>query len=210
MLTRYRRRLSAILLINGLLISLYVLAGQPDQDDRRSHLIPFKKNQFSVGFYTDTFMDVDLPHPPSPIFWEAPTHPDYGFIIMYQRTTYHTKRHFSLNIGASASRWVRQQQDLYTASLFIMLRYWFWRHRNFSTYFLYSIGGPTWISRRHFGPAELGKHFIFQDMLGIGARFGTQHVINAELYLLHYSNGDIFFQNSGLDVPIVFSLGYSF
>lgn len=170
----------------------------------------FPKNQVSFSFYDSNSMRVSIKHPPSPIFWTASTEPDSGFMFMYERNIYHTKKHFSINVGASFSRWELNRQDLYALSALVTFRFWLFRSESFNPYIIYSIAGPTFISRRHFGPANLGENFLFQDLLGFGIQFGKKHPVNLAAILVHYSNGDIFTSNNGFDVPIVFSLGFAF
>ncbi len=170
----------------------------------------FKKNQVSAAFYAKDFITFDFPRPPSPIFWHASTKADSGFYFMYRRTIYHTKKYFSLNIGTNFSTWFLGNQNLEALSGFLEIRWWMFHLPYFNPYISYSIAGPTFISRRGFGGAKLGENFLFQDFLGIGIQFGKTHCVNFALYLWHYSNGDIFNDNSGFDVPVVYELSYSF
>lgn len=170
----------------------------------------FIKNEIAIGYYNRNFMHVKIPTPPSPIFWTAPVKADRGFILMYLRNTYHTRKHFSINLGASVSQWRRHSQTIYAFSAFVMFRFWLFRSGNFQPYILYSIAGPTFLTKNHFGPANLGKKFLWQDILGVGTQIGKTHAINVDVMVVHYSNGDIFYQNTGFGVPIIVSLGYSF
>lgn len=171
----------------------------------------FPKNEISGGFFDKDFYNPDIWHPPSPIFWGASHTVDSGFLLMYQRLLYHTQKYFSIYYGASGSRWVRLGQPLYILSAQISFRFWFFHTRCFSPYLLYSVAGPSIMSRRIInGTINLGSHFIWQDILGVGVMLGEQHRFNLEAELVHYSNGDFFTHNPGLGVPIVFNLGYSF
>lgn len=171
----------------------------------------FLKNELSAGFYENSFMNVHIKHPPSPIYWTASTKADNGFMLMYQRNIYHTEKHFSINVGGSTSAWKRQNQTIGAFSAFVAFQFWLFDTHYVHPYIMYSIAGPTLLTRHRYGPANLGESFIFQDVLGIGAQIGhSTRALNLELKLVHYSNGDIFPRNSGFDIPIVFALGYSF
>lgn len=171
---------------------------------------PFRQQEISFGFYNHGFINTDLPKPPSPIFWDAEKKADSGYTLMYQRFLWHSQRYFSLNWGANIARYRSDEQNLYSASVFLALRVWFLRDREFRPYFVWSVAGPSWISRRVWGSTQLGEHFIFQDFIGLGAEFGAKHVFDASIKIVHYSNGDLFTQNSGFEVPVVISLGYVF
>ena len=77
-------------------------------------------------------------------------------------------------------------------------------------YFVYSLVGPTYISKTTLDGLDTGRHFTFQDFMGIGAFFGKARRFNAGIKINHYSNGNIFTQNAGVKIPLTFSLGYVF
>lgn len=170
----------------------------------------FPDNEISFGFYDRDFFTANIYHPPSPIYWKASTEANGGVTLKYQHLIFHTAKHFSTYLGSSLSGWVRGDDSIVALTAFFAMRFWLFRSTNFNPYIIYSIAEPTILSNNHFGHANLGKNFLFQDTLGVGAAFGAKQNINFEATLVHYSNGDIFPQNSGLDVPIVLSLGYSF
>lgn len=176
---------------------------------------PFFKNEISIGYFNRNIWNPNLPRPPSPLFWGASTKVDNGFILMYQRMVYHTLKYFSISLGLSGSGWKRQNQDIFTVSGLVMFKFYFLRFfgfvpPTFSPYLLYSVAGPTLISRRTLGTAQLGENFLFQDILELGLQLGMHHAVNMALEYVHYSNGDIFEHNNGFGVPIVFVLGLSF
>jgi len=46
--------------------------------------------------------------------------------------------------------------------------------------------------------------------MGLGVFFGKKRAYNLELRIMHYSNGNIFPQNSGVAIPIQFTFGKTF
>ncbi len=64
-------------------------------------------------------------------------------------------------------------------------------------YFNYSAAGPAYISKVVLDDKNTGKHFTFQDFMGIGIFAGKKRNINAEIKIQHYSNGNIFTANPG-------------
>ncbi|HWJ25865.1 MAG TPA: acyloxyacyl hydrolase, partial [Flavisolibacter sp.] len=77
-------------------------------------------------------------------------------------------------------------------------------------YFNYSVAGPSYISKVVIDSSETGKHFTFQDFMGMGIFAGKNRHLNAEIKIQHYSNGNIFPRNAGVKVPLTFNLGYAF
>ena len=172
----------------------------------------FKKNQLLVGFYDDNILPSDPPRPPHPLFWNSRVSANYGLTFLYERTIYHTQKYFAANVGTSTSWWALNSppESQVAISAFVDLYIFIFRTSSFSPYITYSVAGPTILSRRWFGNANLGSHFIFQDFFGLGVLMGKNHTINMSFKLYHYSNGDLFLHNDGFDVPLIFSMGYSF
>lgn len=169
--------------------------------------ISFPQSQISVGHYNQNYFPSEIDRP---FFWGSNNQIDNGFIVSYQHLLYHTEKYFSIYLGASGAGWVSEGENIYNLSGFVAFRFWPFHTDYFSPYFLCSIAGPTLISRRYLGNNYLGEYFLFQDQLGFGIQLGKERALNVEVILLHYSNGDIFPRNSGYDVPVVLSIGYSF
>jgi hypothetical protein len=189
-------------------MAMLVLLFTPTVDATEDWLFP--NHQISAGYVNKQFFYLDVPHPPSPIFWVAKREIDHGGMVMYQHLLFHNQKRFSLYLGTSVSRWVHRPDTIDAISLFISLRYWFFRTDPINIYLTYSVAGPTLMDHRIFGDKDLGSYFIFQDFIGLGLQIGQKKAFNLALRLVHYSNGDIFPRNPGFDVPLVLYLGYSF
>lgn len=174
----------------------------------KSSQFHFKAHQFSVGFYAKHVLPRGIPRPPSPIMWTATHKADSGMTFLYEWNVFHTQKYFSVNFGTNFSWWSMQSQTQLAITFLFDLRFWLFHTKSFNPYVTWSIAAPTLISRRIFGQANLGKHFLFQDFLGIGTEIGKHFDISLRLY--HYSNGDLFLHNNGFDVPSVLSIGYLF
>lgn len=185
-----------------------VTSEHSDTDTPKS--FSFLKNEIAIGYYNDHGMHVHIPHPPSPFFWTASTHAERGVMIMAMHQIFHAGRLFSIDLGGSAANWYGYGGSLNTVSLFFAFRLWLFHTSWFNPYLIYSVAGPTYISRRTFGPAKLGEHFLFQDFLGLGMQIGHDPALTIGVKLVHYSNGDIFPENNGFDVPIVGFIGIAF
>jgi len=147
-----------------------------------------------------------------PIFWGGHARVDFGVAPHYERNVFHTRKVFALDVGASAGFYkTRQNNDrFYTLSLYPLFRFTFIRMRPADIYFAYSLAGPTYISRIVLDDLNTGRHFTFQDFMGIGVFAGKNRNLNAGVKINHYSNGNIFTQNAGVKIPLTFSLGYAF
>ncbi len=147
-----------------------------------------------------------------PLFWFGDVRIKNGFQINYQRNVFHTEKYFSLDVGASYSLWkTKKNHTSFSAiSLYPIFRFWLLRSSMADMYFYYSIAGPTYVSQKYLDDKDTGKQFTFQDYMGIGFFLGKSHRINMDFKIAHYSNGNLFSQNVGVAVPIVWSLGFAF
>ena len=73
----------------------------------------------------------------------------------------------------------------------------------------YSVIVPTYISKSTIDGIKTGTEFTYQDFIGIWAFFGSSKQYNLDVKIMHYSNGNIFTQNAGVAIPLVFSFGYT-
>ena len=72
------------------------------------------------------------------------------------------------------------------------------------------MAGPSYISKIVLDGVDTGKHFTFQDAMGLGIFFGERRNLNAELKIGHYSNGNIFPLNGAVKIPLSLNVGYAF
>jgi len=147
-----------------------------------------------------------------PIFWGGHAKVDFGIAPHYERNVFHTRKVFGLDVGASAGFYrTRQNGDrFFTMSVYPLFRFTFLRARLADMYFAYSLAGPTYISKVILDELDTGRHFTFQDFMGIGWFAGANRNLNIGIKINHYSNGNIFTQNAGVKIPLTFSLGYAF
>jgi hypothetical protein len=147
-----------------------------------------------------------------PIFWGGHAKVDFGIAPHYERNVFHTRKVFALDVGTSAGFYrTRQNNDRFvTLSVYPLFRFTFLRTHLADMYFAYSLAGPTYISKIVLDGLDTGRHFTFQDFLGIGWFAGAKRQLNAGIKINHYSNGNIFTQNAGVKIPLTFSIGYAF
>jgi opacity protein-like surface antigen len=147
-----------------------------------------------------------------PIFWGGHALVDSGVASRYERNVFHTKKIFGLDAGASMGfyRTRNNKERFYTLSVYPLLRFTFVRTTRADLYFAYSLAGPTYISKIVLDDLNTGRHFTFQDFMGVGVFAGKNRNLNLGVKINHYSNGNIFTQNAGVKIPLTFSFGYAF
>ncbi len=170
----------------------------------------FPKQQLSFGFYDNNVIKSNPWRPPSPLFWDSALEVQSGGTAVYTRMLYHTQKYFSVEWGVAASVWTKSPQSIGALSALLQLRWWIFRTQHFNPYVVYSVAGPTLLTREHLDTAKFTAPFIFQDYLGCGILFGKQHHFDLSARMYHYSNGDLFEHNSGFDVPLVVFFGFDF
>ena len=147
-----------------------------------------------------------------PIFWGGDVQVRRAISVHYQRNVFHTRKVFSLDIGASAGIWEtrKRRQKFLSLSAFPVLRFTAIRCKSADYYFTYSVAGPTYLSTITLDSLNTGRHFTFQDYMGVGSFIGKSRKLNAEIRIAHFSNGNIFPDNPGIMIPLSLHLGYAF
>jgi Lipid A 3-O-deacylase (PagL)/OmpA-like transmembrane domain len=175
----------------------------------------FPKNLLQVGYTTNGLgygVNDFVSKEAIPIFWAGDAQIGRGISLQFQHNIFHTRKVFSLDWGADISYWQSRQykNKFYTVSLFPLLRFTAFRSKATDIYFNYSVAGPTFISKTLIDGFDTGKYFTFQDFMGMGIYTGKNKNMNAEIRIMHYSNGNIFPRNTGLMIPLTFNVGYAF
>jgi Lipid A 3-O-deacylase (PagL)/Outer membrane protein beta-barrel domain len=162
-----------------------------------------------IGYGVNNFVSKDSP---IPFFWGGDAEVRSGVALHYHRNIFHARKVFSFDWGVSASFWKSrlEKADFFTLSVFPVLRFNVIHTQPADFYFYYSIAGPSYISKIIIDGANTGRHFTFQDLLGIGSFIGKNRKINTEIKIGHYSNGNIYPYNDGVKVPLTFCVGYTF
>ncbi|SCY15534.1 Lipid A 3-O-deacylase (PagL) [Nonlabens sp. Hel1_33_55] len=145
-----------------------------------------------------------------PVFWYGDAKASNTVLANYTKTVYESKKFFSIGYGASVTAFENSIDKKWTGALSIYphINFFFWRRDGFDAYGTYSVIGPTFITREDIDGVKTGPKVTYQDFMAAGAYFGKDRKWNAELKIIHYSNGNIFPRNDGVAVPIVFQLGY--
>ena len=195
----------------------YLLRKLPDEVVKRNSEsgYAFPHQVLQVGYSTNQSgygVNKFFSKKPVPIFWGGNVKIRRGLTLHYQRNIFHSRKVFSLDWGTSLAYWKSNERsdEFFTFSLYPLLRFTAIRTKPIDVYFIYSVAGPTYISKTNIDQKETGKRFTFQDFMGVGVFAGKGRRINAEVKIAHYSNGNLFPQNSGVMIPLTFSVGWTF
>ena len=179
----------------------------------RSGGVIFPKQILQIEYSSGTGYSVnDFVSKKVPIFWGGHAKVDFGIAPHYERNVFHTRKIFALDLGTSAGFYKTRENDqrFVTLSLYPLFRFTFLRTPLADMYFAYSLAGPTYISKVVLDGLNTGRHFTFQDFMGVGWFIGRNRNLNVGVKINHYSNGNIFTQNAGVKIPLTFSLGYAY
>ena len=176
----------------------------------------FPHNTIQVGYTTNAlgYSVNNFAYKKSPVsfFWGGVAEVKSGVTLQYTRNIFHTRKIFSFDWGVGVSFWSSRQagDQFFTLSALPVLRFTLIHTRPADYFFYYSVAGPAYISKTIIDGIATGKHFTFQDLLGIGAYIGKKRKIVSEIRIGHFSNGNIFPENEGVKIPLTFCAGYCF
>ena len=187
-----------------------------------THFFPKNILQFSygtnnIGFGVNRFFGMSLKVGNFesfgiPVFWVGDVKAANTFSITYQKLIYRSEKIFSLDWGISATAFNTETSNnyIYAFSIFPTLRFYLLRKKGFDMYTNYSIIGPTFLTKSNIDNLKTGPKITYQDTMGLGFFFGKNRKYNFELRIMHYSNGNFFTENSGVAIPLQFTLGKTF
>jgi opacity protein-like surface antigen len=201
-----------VLVTGGFRYTMRPLPAERVEANRRTgYIFPVNVVQLEYstgyGYGVNTFVSRKVP-----VFWGGNVKVDRGIALHYNRNVFHTRKIFALDFGTSASYWrSRGDRDRFvTASVYPLFRFTFLRSKPADVYAVYSLAGPTFISRDIIDGSDTGNRFTFQDFMGLGAFVGQARRLSVGVKINHYSNGNIFTKNAGVKIPLTFSAGYTF
>jgi hypothetical protein len=159
------------------------------------------------GYGVNTFLSQKIP-----VFWGGSVKAAHGLAVHYERNVFHTRKIFALDFGASVSYLSsREKREPFAAvSMYPLFRFTVARTKPADLYVVYSLAGPTFLSRPTIDDRDTGTHFTFQDFMGLGVFVGKGRRVSAGAKINHYSNGNIFTENAAIKVPITLQMGYTF
>jgi hypothetical protein len=197
----------------GFRYTLRPLPGDVVEANRRAGYI-FPERMVQISYTTDAlgYGFNTLVSKKVPIFWGGNVKVARGAAVHYEQNVFHTRKTFALDVGASAGFWrSRDNAEWFrTLSVYPLLRWTLVRTQPADVYVMYSLAGPSFISKSLIDGLATGNAFTFQDFMGMGVFFGRARRLNAGVKINHYSNGNIFTENAGVKIPFTFSVGYTF
>lgn len=169
----------------------------------------------AIGFGVNRFLSMKTPTRGGaevgiPVFWLGVVEAQHTLQLSYERQVYRGREVFALGWGASATAFASAGgQWVGGASVYPVLNFYFLRRPTVRPYVTWSVIGPTVLTHADIDGAGTGPRLTYQDFLGLGLHLGTEGRHNLEAKIEHYSNGNLFNDNVGVAVPLVFSYGYS-
>lgn len=122
-------------------------------------------------------------------------------------------RKFNILFDAGYSHFATNTTPYYSTisiySIAPIIRYTFTRKGFLQPYLDLSIG-LAYLNHTRLENRNLGIHFSFQDRAGLGAFFGIKKQIAIGINAVHYSNAHLSSHNSGITIPLVLDISYSF
>jgi len=175
----------------------------------------FSKNTLQIGFSTKApgyGVNYWFTKRPIPIFWDGNIRVKKGITVQYERLAFHGRRFFSLYWGLNAAVYQTElyHEQFFAASVFPMIRFTPLRTKAVDLYFNYCAAAPTFISAKKLDKLITGEHFTFYDFMGLGSCLGKHRNLSFEFRIAHYSNGNLFYHNPGVLLPLTFNAAYSF
>lgn len=129
----------------------------------------------------------------------------YRVSLLYQ-PKYFIQPWIQLYFDASFGRWLQNEMIYSTAPIF---RFYIQKTNLFSPFVELSIGF-AYLSKTRLDHQNLGIHFAFQDQVGLGITYGSEQHLYTLFSILHYSNGSLSANNSGMTIPLTLTIGYRF
>ena len=195
---------------------------QVEKHENNGHFFPKNMLQVSygtskIGFGVNRFFGMslkvgDFESFGIPVFWVGEVKAAHSFSITYQRLVFRTEKIFSLDWGVSITAFQTEEtkENVLAFSIFPTMRFYLMRRKGYDMYTNYSLIGPTYLTKGNIDKLYTGPKITYQDTMGLGFFFGKKRSYNAEFRIMHYSNGNIFTNNSGVAVPIQFTFGKTF
>jgi len=122
-------------------------------------------------------------------------------------------KHWHIFFDASLGHWWvsngTPHHSLNIFSIAPVFRYFFKSHPSFIPFIDLSIGA-AYLSKTRFSNLNLGMHFSFQDMVGLGLALGQNKNLLVSLSAIHYSNASLCSSNSGITAPLLLNISYRF
>lgn len=196
----------------GFTYNLHPLTEDKIQTSKKSDFI-HPKHLFQVGYSSLIFgYGINNYLSDIPVFWGGDSQVKQGLTFNYRRNIYHTAKYFSLDLGVGAAFFQSNENKefFYTLAAYPVFRFNFLHTKPLDMYAYYSIAGPAFISKTIIDGFDGGEKFTFQDYMGVGFFMGERRNYNLEFNIGHFSNGNLFPQNSAVKIPFSINLGYAF
>lgn len=121
--------------------------------------------------------------------------------------------HVNVYLDASYAQWYtnyyQRNRRIGIYTLAPAVRIFLFKTNSISPYLDGSIGF-SYMNKDFLGNRSWDIRFAYQDRGGIGLAFGPKQRYFTDLQIIHYSNGSLTYQNSGITIPLMLSFGLRF
>lgn len=165
---------------------------------------------FYGGGFNDKWCRKEIYRPKKPLMWSARLKVDTAYFFGLEKDFYSTGKYFSPCYGGSFGQLATRKgikDQCFVLSSYLGLKFFCPLGLNARLFLFYSPGGPSLLSNNTFVETSFSNRFVFTDQLGVGVKWDRNFGFEMGARLYHFSNGDIFPINGGIDVPIMFYLG---
>lgn len=134
---------------------------------------------------------------------------DYEF-FRFERSP---RSHLSIGVGyTKLTTDASMHKSIDAVSVYPQLTLYPERESLLGYYFFVRALGASYISANALGEREQDNNFSFQAQVGFGyeKKIGNEKSLLIQISRKHFSNANLFSDNDGIDVPMVFTLGYKF
>lgn len=90
-----------------------------------------------------------------------------------------------------------------------ILRLYFNKNSAYTPFFNMGIG-LSYLSKTRIDTRNLGIHFAFEDLVGLGIAFGNKKQFAITANALHYSNASLSNMNAGITIPLLVNIDIGF
>jgi len=166
-------------------------------------------SSFFVSFYEGNVISKKILRPPPPFMWTAMLKVDRAFVLGCETKVFEAE-YVSIIGGLSASNLQTSlviKDSLWVGSVYLMAKVPLFTFKDFKGYLLYSPAGPSMLSKNTFATTGYTNRFVFQDQFGFSVMYEDTVEFFVKQY--HFSNGDIFPVNGGIDIPLQFGISFN-
>jgi hypothetical protein len=171
-----------------------------------------KDNRVYIHGYDNRVLSKTVPKLPKPWMWTARLKVDRSLSVGLERELIHNS-YGAIFMGANLSYFETLYSipdEMTAVSVYLLSRLYIIKRKGVELFVLYSPAGPTMLSQKVFSTTQWSLPFVFQNQIGFGLYLKNYADLECTIKQCHYSNGDLFPKNGGVDIPLSVGLSFRF